>query len=263
MTPLLLLTACALNLAEMRSARVLGGGEVQLTQGNTAVLPTAAVRESIDAARLVIDAAQSGEPLTDEEAHTLIAGATAVALSAPGYGTYGDLALGFGYGWEGSVRMGSGVMGVGLRRRLYAGYPLYAAAGIRAQRSGGAAWIGALDTANDFVSIADLHRTDLSATLEGGLELAEVLRLWGGLRGGLSPYRLSLDASALGLGSAETHGRVSMIGGFFGFGLGWRYVHVAAELGVERAYGEAILLEQPVDLGGWVVHPSWGLQFTF
>lgn len=263
MSALLLLFGCAMNLSEMRSARVLGGGEVQLTQGNTAVIPTAAARESIDAAQLIIETARDGSTLSQDEAHTLIAGATAVALSAPGYGSFGDLALGFGYGWEGSLRLGSGVMGVGVRRSLYEGYPLYAAAGLRAQRSGGAAWMTALDTANDFVSLAELRRFDLSATVEGGVELAEVLRLWGGVRGGLSPYRLTLDASALGLGVAETQGKIGMIGGFAGVGIGWRYVHLAAELGVSRSYGEALLLEQPVDLGGWVIHPSWGVQFTF
>lgn len=263
MTPLWLLSGCALNLAELRSARVLGGGEVQLTQGNTAVVPTAAVRETIDAAKLVIDARQSGEPLSEQQAQTLVAGATAVALSAPGYGGFGDLAVGFGYGWEGSLRMGSGVMGVGLRRRLYAAEPVYAAAGLRAQRSGGAAWMTALDTANDLVSIAELRRYDLSATLEGGLEVAEAVKLWGGLRGGVSPYRLSLDATALGLGVGETSGRIGMIGGFAGIGVGWRYVHFTAELGVSRSYGAATLLGQPVELGGVVVHPSWGVQFTF
>ena len=46
---LTLLSGCAMNLAELRSARVLRPGEMQITQGNNVVVPTSSVVESANA----------------------------------------------------------------------------------------------------------------------------------------------------------------------------------------------------------------------
>ncbi|HJN77725.1 MAG TPA: hypothetical protein QGF58_27640 [Myxococcota bacterium] len=80
---------CAINLAEMRSARVLRGGEVHVSQINSVVVPTAGVREAIDPARTLIDELEEDDSLSTEEREVLVGGLSAIALTGPGYGSGG------------------------------------------------------------------------------------------------------------------------------------------------------------------------------
>ena len=106
-----LLSGCAMNLAELRTARVLRPGEMQGTQGNNIVIPTSSVVESWNAAQIIADQDRAGM-LSEEEALDLVGGATAIALSSPGYGTFLEYAVGLPRRFELSARFGNGIYGL-------------------------------------------------------------------------------------------------------------------------------------------------------
>ncbi|MCK6524323.1 hypothetical protein L6R49_23200 [Myxococcota bacterium] len=264
MTPtiLIVLSGCAMNLAELRSARTLEGGELGFTWGNTVTLPTATAREAISAARTVADAAGDDVTgLTDAQRDDLIDGSTALALSAPGIGTWAEAAVGLGYGWELSARGGGGFTGVGLRRGVNL-HPVYLSAGLRAGKAGGFR-LGAVETVSELVTLTEYTRWDLALSGQAGVELGEWGRAWGGVKLVRSPYQLTLDPSRLGLSPVTAEGALTHVGGFAGLGLGWRYVFLVGELGVARSAGTLDLYGETQDLGGWVLSPAWGVQAVF
>ena len=91
---------CAINLSEARSARVLRGGEIQVSEVNNMVVPTRAFADIIDPAKAAIEAADEDRELSMEEKRTITKGATAIALSSPGYGAHLDVGLGLGYRFD-------------------------------------------------------------------------------------------------------------------------------------------------------------------
>ena len=68
LTALTLLSGCAMNLAELRSARVLRAGEMQVTQGNNIVVPTSGVVESWNTALLIAETQDNEVQVTEEQA---------------------------------------------------------------------------------------------------------------------------------------------------------------------------------------------------
>ena len=111
--------ACAMNVSETRPAKVLRGGEIQLSEMNDIVIPTRAVGGLIDGARDAANSADDGT-LTPEERRTLIGAASAISLTGPGYGAHIDLAAGLGYRFDLQARIGNGIYALSLRR----GFPL-------------------------------------------------------------------------------------------------------------------------------------------
>ncbi len=259
---LTLLSGCAMNLAELRSARVLRPGEMQVTQGNNVVVPTSSVGESWKAAQIISDAEADAGLLSEEEALDLVGGATAIALSSPGYGTFAEYALGLPRRFEFSARFGNGIYGVGLRKGVSRDQ-WHANVGIRAAYNGGGSWISYANTLNSWVDVGKVRRLDLSATAMVGREWEEWGKLWLGAKAMVSPYTLDIDASAVGLGETSTSSSMRYVGGFIGGGLGFRYVHFTVELSVLYASGELAVFDREYSLRGLVLAPSWGFQATF
>ncbi len=251
-----------MNMAELRSARVLRGGEMQVVRGNTVVVPLQAVGQLIDETETLITSADDGAALSAEEGSTLVSGTAALGLMSPGYGTYLEYAFGLGHRWDSSLRIGNGIQAVGLRRG-WDHHPWYAAAGLRVGRNTGSAWFGTVDNVNRIVRVSDMRRFDIDGVLQAGVELGEWGRAWGGAKGIYSPYRIEIDADALGWGTASDQQRMRFWGGFIGGSVGFRWLHVAAELTVMRALGEVSLFGETHDLSGVVIAPSWGLQATY
>ncbi len=256
------LSGCAMNLAELRSARVLRAGEMQVTQGNNIVAPTSSVIESWNTAQLLAEDRDSEDGVTQEEALDLVGGATAIALSSPGYGTFLDYAVGLPRRFEFSARVGNGIYGLGLRKGVDRDQ-WHANLGLRAAYNGGGSWISYANTFNSWVDVGKVRRLDLSATAMVGREWEEWGRLWLGAKAMISPYTLEIDASAVGLGETSTTSSMRYVGGFIGGGLGFRYVHFNVELTVLYAQGDLTVYDRDYSLRGLVLAPSWGFSATF
>ncbi len=261
---LMLALGCAMNLAEMRSARVLEGGEWQLTQVNSVVVPSAAVARSIDPARELLGELGEDDELSAQEREVVLGGLTAVALSSPGYGTYLDAAVGLGHGFDLSARVGNGSYSVQARRSLLPPrkHPWHLSAGLRVGYSSGGAWLGVLDLANTALSVSSLRRLDLSAHAAAGRDFGEWGKLWWGPRLQASPYRMQLDASRIGLDPQTSTGTLGWAGGFVGGGIGWRWVHFCGELTVLGAWGRTQAYGSEYSVSGVVLAPHWGVQVT-
>jgi len=261
---LILTLGCAINLAEMRSARVLRGGEVHVAQINSVVVPTAGVRAAIDPAKTLIDEVGEDDELSPDEREVLVGGLSAIALTGPGYGTFLDGAVGLGRGWEGGIRVGNGTYALSMRRRLLPWQgPWHGAAGLRWGYSSGGAWFSVLDWANKAVRVSDLKRMDTAATLTFGREFDEWGRVWWGTKAQVSPYVFELDGSRVGLAEERATGTMFYAGGYAGGAIGWRWVHFAFEFSVLHARGSVDAFGTEHDLSGVIVAPHWGLQGTF
>jgi hypothetical protein len=250
-----------MNLAELRTARVLRPGEMQVTQGNNIVIPTSSVVESWNAAQIIADQDRAGM-LSEEEALDLVGGATAIALSSPGYGTFLEYAVGLPRRFELSARFGNGIYGLGVRRGVSKDQ-WHANLGIRAAYNGGGSWVSYANTLNSYIDVGKVRRVDLSATAMVGREWEEWGKIWLGAKAMVSPYTLDIDASAVGLGETSTSSSMRYVGGFVGGGLGFRYVHFTVELSVLYASGDLEVFDRDYSLRGLVLAPSWGFQATF
>ena len=265
---LLLTLGCAINLAEMRGARVLRGGEIELAEINSVVVPSAAVRESIEPAKELVGQIEESDELTEDERRVLVGGMAAVALSGPGYGTFLDGNIGLGRGLEANARVGNGSYTLGLRKRV----PLYRAAdpgpwhmalGVRGGVATGGAWLGVFNWANTAIRVSDLRRYDLSASLTAGREFKEWGRVWWGPKVQLSPYTWELDGSLVGLGTESSSGRLVYAGGFAGGAVGYRWIHLAGELTVVHTRGTLDAFGEEHSQRGWIVAPHWGVMVNF
>lgn len=260
---LLLSLGCAMNLSEMRSARVLRGGEVHVGQINSVVVPTASVRNAIDPAKTLIEELDEDE-LTPEERQVVLGGLSAVALTGPGYGSFIDAAVGLGRGWEAGGRFGNGNYSLQVRRKIPGlKAPWHSSASLRVGYGSGGAWFSVLDWANKAVKVSDLRRFDTSLSVSVGREFGEWGRLWWGPKAQVSPYLFELDGTAVGLGEESTRGTMVYAGGYVGGAVGYRWVHFAAELTVLHARGSVEAFDTEHDLSGLILAPHWGFQGTF
>jgi len=256
------LLACAINLSELRSARVLDRGESQLTRGNDVVVPIAGVRQTIRSGVDLAEGLSDDEELSAAEEDTLLSGVTSVALTSPGYGTWLEYSRGLGRDVDASVRIGNGIYGLGARYGLDR-EPWFANVGLRTAYNTGGTWSGLLDTFNGFVKVSELKRADITLIAQGGVEMGEWVRAWAGVKHMWSPYSLEVNASAIDRGVDTATGTLHYSGGFLGGGVGFRWVHLVGELSVIRARGEVDIFGDVHDLSGLILAPSWGLQGTF
>jgi hypothetical protein len=253
---------CATNLTEARSARVLRGGEIQVAQINSVNVPTRVVGDLIDSGKQVVELLEQGGSPTDEQRKQLLGGAAAIALSGVGYGTHIDAGVGLGYRMDLSARIGNGTYALSLRRGFDIGR-WDAVVGVRAGYGSGSSWIPYFDEINDYAKITELKRFDGQLLAQIGRDFGAWSKVWFGAKGIVSPLWGSVDATPIGLPKADFDQVLGYYGGFVGAGLGYRWVHVVAELSVFYATGNVMLYDYDYDLSGVVIVPTFGLQGTF
>ncbi len=258
----LLSAGCATNLTEMRSARVLKGGEIQVTDSNNIIIPSAVVENAIDPARTLVDKAESGDDFTDEEKADLMAASAAIALTGPGYSNHIELGVGLGYHTDIAFRLSNGIYGLALRHGTEIG-KWDAAIGIRAAKNSGASLIPYLDSLNSYAKLSGLERIDRQLFVQMSREFGEVAKFWIGGKYMSSPFEGEIDATKMDLGTQKFSGDMTYMGGFIGGGLGFRWFHFIAELMVMKSEGSTELYGKTYDLSGIVIAPSWGFQGTF
>ena len=259
------LGGCALNISETRSARVLRGGEIQVSEINNVVIPTSAFGDLVDQARDVSEGYGDEHEYSLEEKRRLVAAATAIALSSPGYGAHMDIGVGLGYRFDAQARVGNSVYGLSLRRGFDLG-TWHASLGTRAAYNGGGCLLPYLDTLNSLVHVGDMDRFDGQLFGQIGREFGEWAKLWLGGKWMGSWFRAEIDASnpRLALGREELKGRLYYWGGFVGAAVGFRYLHFVIELSVMRVSSpEFEVFDHRFDVDGLLLAPSWGLQGSF
>ncbi|MBM4342541.1 MAG: hypothetical protein FJ100_04095 [Deltaproteobacteria bacterium] len=250
-------SGCAVNLSEARPARVLRGGELQISEINNVVAPLGALDDTITSAEALVQAARD-KSLTQAQARDLAGRAVAIALAGPGYGAHIDVTLGLGYRIDTNFRFGNGIYALSLRRgvdwdRWHAGF------GLRAGYNTGTSVIPYLNDLNSYVEIADTTRWDLQAFAQLGREFREWGRLWLGVKAMRSLFTLTVDASEIGLGRDVIDDGMDYFGGHIGFAVGYRYVYFVGELSVLRASGSIAAFGAERSLEGTTVAPSWGI----
>ncbi len=258
------LGGCALNLVEARPAKTLPDGDWQVTYAQTLVAPTRVVTDVIGPSRDLVKAAKDGDDLNAEEKQQLIGAALAISLSGPGFGTHIDVARGLPYGFEVGGRLGNGIYALGARKGFSLGDDWETALGVRAAYNSGASPVPYFDDINGFVEVSALKRYDVSGTFLMGKEWADIFRIWFGAKAMQSFISGKIDATAIDLGEEDLSGETMLYyGGLFGMGLGYKWVHLFAELSVMRADGGVEIFGEEHDLSGMVFTPAWGVQVTF
>jgi hypothetical protein len=264
------LPACAVNLNEARPARVLRGGEMEVSNINAVVVPFRVINDVIPPARNAIKALRSDEEPTEEERaareQEALEAAAAIAIQGPGYGNHLAFGMGLGYRYDLSARMGNGIYGLSLRRGFDLGN-WDASVGTRALYSAGT-WIPYLDTVSDVVKVTDMTRFDGQLFAQLGREWGEWGRLWFGAKGIYAHYDVELDTSRLQLEEAmlerlEFGGHMFYAGGFVGLALGFRYVFFVMELTGLYTVADVTIFDETRNMSGPVLVPSWGFRGNF
>ena len=255
--------ACAMNVSEARPARILRGGEWQISEANNIVVPTGVIAEAVDKGETVVKLIDEGRPATDEEKALLVGSAVSMALQSPGYGAHLDLAVGLGYGADLQLRIGNGIYAASMRYGLHSG-PWHMTVGARAAYNSGESFIPYIEKLSRYAKIAGMQRFDGQLFAQFGIEAGEWMRLWVGPKLLYSRYGAEIDAAELGLGKESFAGDLLSYGGFIGAAGGFRVFFVVVELTLLRVEPETLtLFGNPHTLGGWVVAPTWGFQVVF
>jgi len=256
-----LASGCAANVSEVRSARVLRGGEMQVSEVNNVVVPTRALADLYSQGKTIAKRADQGA-LPAAEKQELAVAATAIALTGPGYGVHLDFGIGLGYRFDAQARIGNGIYALSLRRGFDLGLWDLSLGGRAAYNTGGSV-VPYIDSINSLAKVSSMRRFDGQLFVMLGRHYGEWGKIWLGTKAMWSPYELTLDTTKVG-GTRETlRDRLDHYGGFAGLALGFRWIHFVAELTVLRSRGDVVVLGATRDLGGWVVAPSWGFQGTF
>ncbi len=253
---------CAMNVSETRPARVLRGGEIQLSEMNDIVIPTRAVGGLIDGAHDAANAADD-RMLTDEERRTLTAAAAAISLTGPGYGAHIDAAVGLGYRFDLQARVGNGIYAASLRRGFPIGKIWNLAVGLRGAYNSGATFVEYADDVAEWVKLSETRRFDGQLFVQAGPEWGEWGRLWFGAKGMWSPFVTDIDATRVGGTREHIQATVYHAGGFAGVALGFRWIYFVIELNVLKSWGHFTAFDDTFDLSGYVIAPSWGFMGTF
>jgi hypothetical protein len=285
---LLAATGCASTLSSMQTAKPLALGQFQVSAGMGVFVPAGQLVTAIDqgitqgvAIKKIID---SGEPyhLLEEDAQKLLTVGTALAVAPPGASS------------ELMVRAGlleANTLDVGLRlstssarldakvRLLHGGDPEDSplrdiqrksydlALGVGVSRHH---FRGPVIEALQVVEIDDFERWDLEVPLYVSMDLGDIFKLYAAPKYIYS--RTSLDQKLVDyaqLGKDVTGFDIALpaevdshfYGASAGFALGYKFVHLYAELTAGYTHCRPVLFGQARDLGGVTLYPSLGIAF--
>ncbi|MSQ83346.1 MAG: hypothetical protein EXR77_10745 [Myxococcales bacterium] len=256
------LAGCAVNLSEARPARVLRGGEVQVSEINNIIVPTGALADGAKSVELVYTALREKKSLSAVEQRDFAGRTAANALTGPGFGAHVDISLGLGYRLDTSFRFGNGIYAASVRRG-FDGPKWHGNVGVRAGYNTGMSVIPYLEQLNSYVEIADTSRWDWQAFAQLGREFQQWGRIWFGAKAMRSVFTVTVDATKLGLSKEVIDDQLDYLGGSFGFALGYRYAFFVGELHVLRSIGSVYAFGGERGLNGITIAPSWGILGQF
>lgn len=285
---LLAATGCASNLSSMQTAKPLARGQLQVSGGVGLFAPAGQVVTAIDQGikqgKAIKASIESGQPyhLAEEDAQTLVSVGMALAVAPPGSsnelmiraGLLEDNVLDMG------LRLSTGSVRVdGKVRLLHSGDPLDSPLPEHKRKSFDVALgLGVsrhlfkspvLDTL-ELIKIDDFSRWDVEVPLYMSVDFGDILKLYGAPKYIHSRTRLDqklVDWSQFG--EAVTGFDIALpnrvtsqfYGASVGFALGYKYVHLYAELTAGYTHCRPVILGRERDLGGVTLYPSVGLAF--
>jgi hypothetical protein len=283
---LLLATGCASNLASMQTAKPLARGQLQVSGGVGFFAPAGQVVTVIDQGirqgKAIKAAIDSGEPysLSEEDAQTLLGVGLALAVAPPG--SSNELMIRAGVLEDNTLDLGlrlstASVRGDAKFRLLHSGDGLDSPLPDHQRKSFDIALgLGVsrhlfkspvLDTL-EFVKIDDFSRWDIEVPLYMSMDLGDILKLYAAPKYIHSSTRLDqklVDWSQFGQAvtgfDLALPSRVTsqFYGTSVGFALGYKYVHLYAELTAGYTYCRPVILGRERDLGGVTLYPSVGI----
>jgi hypothetical protein len=258
----LLAAGCAVNLSESRPARVLRGGEIQISDVSSLVVPLGSVDTAISGGKTAAKNIEHNTSPSPDDKRQLVGSAAAIGLTGPGYGNHLEIAAGFGYRLDTALRIGNGIYSAALRRGFDLG-SWDSNIGVRLGYNSGESVLSYLDTINSYAKITDTKRVDMSFTAQIGREFGEWGKIWAVAKTMYSRYSVNVDAQSLDLGREKINDHLLYYGGALGAALGFRWIHFVMELGVYELSCKVNAFGNSYDLSGVTITPSWGFQGTF
>jgi hypothetical protein len=260
---LVLVGGCSTALSTMQPADTLPKGGVHVSGGMDIDIPVTRAIEVISTAKDLGEKYSDNANYmpTEEEKQDAFTAALGLALSQPGvqhdlmlrYGVVTDFDAGFRWttsgvhldgkfqflhqateDWDGAISVGFG-------------YHLFD---------------GLLFDVLEYLQIDDFSRYDIAVPVIFGRRIQEWGRFWTGVKYDIA--FVHIDAKLENVDETLTvDDKVHYFGGFAGFGVGYKWVHLFAELTVMNMWSKPTVLGRERDIGGIIVVPSFGLMGRF
>ncbi|RKH37100.1 hypothetical protein [Corallococcus sicarius] len=273
-----LTAGCATPLSTMQTAKTLAPGQVQVTGSVGVFAPVGTFAQvvdvGIDQGREAKDAIEEGRAyeLSEEDQQRLLTAGVALVVAPPGVnpelmvrvGVLDGLDLGGRFSgnslrFDGKVRLAHGgedrnrsydlALGLGVSKHLFSG--------------------AVLDVL-EVVQLGDFNRWDVEVPLYMSAEYGDVFKLYGAPKYVYSHTRLDpelVDFSQQGAPvtgfdvSLPTTVSSHFVGSTVGIALGYRYVHIYAEMTGGYVFCKPNIFGAKRDIGGMTFLPSIGLAF--
>ena len=285
---LLTATGCASTLSTQQTARPLARGQVRVSGALGAYLPVGqlagALSQGLSEGRAIRDAVSSGQPynLARADAERLLGTGLALAVAPPGPSNELMLRAGLlaGHDLDAGVRLSSTSLRLDVKARLAHGgdpddaplpdhqrksYDLALGVGVSRHL-----FKGRVFDVLELVRVDDFSRWDVEVPLYLSADFGDIFKLYAAPK--YIYGRTSLDARLVDYSRAGQDvtgfdvglpARVNnhFLGTSVGFAVGYRYVHLYAELTGGYNYCRPVLFGQERNLGGVTLYPAVGLAF--
>jgi hypothetical protein len=279
---LVLATGCASNLSTLQTAKPLARGQFQVSVGAGAFIPVGQIIDvvdlGIDEGKRLKEAVESGEPvrLPEEDAQRILTVGVALAVSPPGVvnevalraGLADNLDIGLRYSgvsWRLDTKFRFHHSGDGPEVREESRKSFDMAIGLAGSRHSFKSPV--LDVL-EIVKIDDFSRYDLEVPLYISTDFGDILRLYAAPKYVFSRTHIDeqlVDYSEQGRDVTGFDVRLpatvksGFAGSTFGISLGYKYVHVFAEITGGYTFCNPMLFGQRRNLGGATFYPAVGL----
>jgi hypothetical protein len=281
----LLATGCASTLSTMQTAVPLERGQIQVSAGLGAYAPLGTLWDVAklgkDQASRIKDVVTEGEDytLTEEDQQRLLGAGISLATAPPGVNYEFMARTGLLKNLDGGVRYSSTQLRADLKYRFLhsadESLDLHEVERTSKDLAIGLAlsrqfFSGPLVDALSFVQLDEFSRWDLEVPLYASIDVGDIFKLYAAPKYVYS--RTNIEQRLVDTG--EEAGRIVNLpgavpsrvnshfwGSTFGVAVGYRYVHLFAELTGGYTSAKADVLGQERDLGGVTLYPAIGLAF--
>jgi hypothetical protein len=281
---LALVTGCASNLSTLQTAKPLARGQFQVSLGAGAFIPAGQIVDVVDVAidegKRIKKQVQNNEKvnLTEEDQQRLLSAGLALAVAPPGLVHEFAIRAGLADDWDVGLRYS----GISWRldtkvRILHSGDGEEVPENQRRSVDVAVGLAGArhlfkspvLDVL-EIVQIDDFSRWDVEIPLYVSTDFGDILRLYAAPKYVLSRTKLDeklinfaeqgKDVTGFDVG-LPARVKSEFVGSTFGVSLGYKYVHVFAEVTGGYNFCKPEVFGQRRNLGGVTIYPSVGIAF--
>ncbi len=272
----LLLFGCQTSTTQMTSPRALEPLHPEITVNLQGGVSASVLEDAEALSDSLVDEAQSGEPLTEDEARELLDAALRLALFQPSVAPEAIVRLGISdaplEGIDVGVRYNGALIKGDIKWQLWGPEDGHQALALFA---GYAHHVSVASSLIEFASLSDFSRSDVDVGLSYGLEFGDFGGFYIGprflyswtdvtpkladeVREQLPPEIRDQDPSQY-----FEDEQIMFVGGTTALMLGYSAIFVVVEASVFKTIFEPTVLGEKKDLGGVFVAPSVGLMTTF